>query len=153
MPVFGQLFDYLCAQPRAQTTGLWLLQSDLIRVHGGPQGPGRCDRCFGPSEWGTAILSTYNGAVLGPCLSWFGPFDCSATGRSFVAVAGPNRPETEPRRPLSLETSCPVTADIKSTPYLGRSIFHHICAICSPGFRNSPLLAAGAIKKCSELST
>ncbi len=93
----------------------------VIRVQGGPQGPSRCDRCFGPSEWGKAIRSTYNGGVIGPCLSWFGPFDCSATGRSFVPVAGPNQPETEPRRPLGLETSCPVTENIKSTPYLGRA--------------------------------
>ena len=143
MPVFGQLFDYLCAQPRAQTTGLWLLQSDLIRVHGGPQGPGRCDRCFGPSEWGTAILSTYNGAVIGPCLSWFGPFDCSATGRSFVAVAGPNRPETEPRRPLSLETYCPVTANIKSTPIWAGQFSTIFVPFVPPVFETRPCWLLG----------
>ncbi len=47
--------------------------------------------------------------VVFPYLDLFELSDCSATGRSFLAASGSNRPETNPRRPPSLKTSCLVT--------------------------------------------
>jgi hypothetical protein len=46
---FLSAFALLCALPRAQTTGRLLLQTDLVRMKGCSQAPGRRGRCFGPS--------------------------------------------------------------------------------------------------------
>ncbi len=56
----------LCASPRAHTTGRRLLRTDLVCMKGGPQGPGRCVRCTGPSAEGTGCRSSIRCGITGP---------------------------------------------------------------------------------------
>ena len=91
---FPATFYPPCASPRAQTAGRRLHKTVLVRVQSGPQGPGRCARCPGPSAVGTRRRSTTKGGVICTFGATFGPLRASPRAQHDGAAAASNRPGT-----------------------------------------------------------
>jgi len=72
-------------------TGWRLPQTDLVRMKGGPQGPGGCDRCFRPSAWGTGRRSRTIGGAIGTHFIIFDPLRASPKAQ----MTGWRLPETD----------------------------------------------------------
>jgi hypothetical protein len=64
--LFCQLVALCVHRPGHIRRGRRLLQTDMVCMKGGPQGPGRCVRCIGPSADGTGCRSSTRDGVIGP---------------------------------------------------------------------------------------
>jgi hypothetical protein len=72
-PLFREVLTPCIYRQGHNTTAWRLLQTYLIRVQGGLQGPERSGKCIGPSAEGMVSRFLTRGGVIGPCFVNFDP--------------------------------------------------------------------------------